>query len=112
MANHPRGRDRLFDDEPGAFVRTAPPSITPASVVLPLPVEIIARSAYSTRIPRTDSDTLTAVMSTRKRRPLSVEEVAAIGRMTIDDAAALLHAHEKAGGLTYDIVTKKWLVPA
>jgi predicted ATP-dependent Lon-type protease len=83
-----------------------------AQYLLPLPVEIIARGAHLVAIPKTNTDTLSAIMSTIQRRPLSVEEVAALGTMTINEASALLHAHAQTGKLAYDSVTQKWMVPA
>jgi predicted ATP-dependent Lon-type protease len=50
-------------------------------------------------------------MATILRRPLSLEEVAALGSMTLNEASALLHAHAQTGKLAYDSSTQKWMVP-
>jgi wyosine [tRNA(Phe)-imidazoG37] synthetase (radical SAM superfamily) len=83
-----------------------------AHYFLPLPVEIIARGAHLIPAPNIGTDIVDAIMATILRRPLSLEEVAALGSMTINEASALLHAYAQTGKLAYDSVTQKWMVPA
>jgi len=83
-----------------------------AQYLLPLPVEIIARGSHLIQMPQTDADKLTIIMSTIQRRPLSLEEVAALGHMTLNEASALLNKNVQDGILSYDIVTQRWMIPA
>jgi wyosine [tRNA(Phe)-imidazoG37] synthetase (radical SAM superfamily) len=80
-----------------------------AQYLLPLPVEIIARGAYLVPAPQSDTEAISTIISTIKRRPLSIEEVAALGSITINEASSLLQEYAQPGKLTYDSVTQKWM---
>lgn len=81
-------------DRPGTcgFVEPAPPERLReiAKFLLPLPVEIIARDAHAASPAAFAGDLLDTLLSTIRRRPLTIEEAALLLNTTINDAAALL----------------------
>jgi wyosine [tRNA(Phe)-imidazoG37] synthetase (radical SAM superfamily) len=78
-----------------------------AKTLFPLPVEIISRASLSLSIGSIPNDAEATVLAALRRRPMTIEEVSAVGQMTINQAAHLVDRLSKEGSISSRFVDSR-----
>jgi wyosine [tRNA(Phe)-imidazoG37] synthetase (radical SAM superfamily) len=71
-----------------------------AKTFFPLPVEIISRAAFSPSLCAIPKEAEETVLAALRRRPMTIEEIGAVGSITINHAFALIEQLSQKGVVT------------